>query len=147
MRNSLVISDRSYSVGLLLAAPPAFPGYPPGIPGLEPCDDSEVRHVGRSCLMWFGQHIWWEYLLRKNIDSGGGTHGFAYRVRNGGNTMDISYIDLVEAEREGQMAVCVKVAESIRALQTEGFTSIHEALEAAARIVESIGHSASTDAP
>ncbi|NDI02534.1 MAG: hypothetical protein EBY57_12235 [Actinobacteria bacterium] len=97
--------------------------------------------------MWFGQHIWWEYLLRKNIDSGGGTHGFAYRVGNGENTVDISYIDLVEAEREGQMAVCVKVAESIRALQTEGFTSIHEALEAAARIVENIGHSASTDAP
>ena len=97
--------------------------------------------------MWFGQHIWWEYLLRKNIDSGGGTHGFACLVRNGENTMDISYIDLVEAEREGQMAVCVKVAESIRALQTERFTSIHEALEAAARIVESIGHSASIDAP
>jgi hypothetical protein len=97
--------------------------------------------------MWFGQHIWWEYLARTNTDSGGGTHGFAYRVRNGENTVDISYIDLVEAEREGQMAVCVKVAERIRALQTEGFTSIHEALEAAARIVESIGHSASTDAP
>ena len=61
--------------------------------------------------------------------------------------MDISYTDLVEAEREGLMAVCVKVAESIRALQTEGFSSVQEALEAAARIVESIGHSAPTDAP
>lgn len=61
--------------------------------------------------------------------------------------MDISYMDLVEAEREGQMAVCVKVADSIRALRTEGFSSIHKALEAAARIVESIGHSTSTDTP
>ena len=61
--------------------------------------------------------------------------------------MNISYIDLVEAEREGQMAVCVKVAERIRALQTEGFSSVHQALEAAARIVESIGHSTSTDTP
>ena len=97
--------------------------------------------------MWFRQETSWEYLARTNTDGGGGTHGFACLVRNGENTMDISYIDLVEAEREGQMAVCAKVAESIRALQTEGFTSIHEALEAAARIVESIGHSASTDAP
>lgn len=61
--------------------------------------------------------------------------------------MDISYMDLVEAERESQMAICVKMAESIKALQTEGVTSVHQALEAAARIVESIGHSASTDAP
>ena len=74
-------------------------------------------------------------------------HSFAHRLGNGENKMNISYMDLVEAEREGQMAVCVKVAESIRALQTEGFPSIHEALEAAARIVENIGHSASTDAP
>jgi len=103
--------------------------------------------VGRSCLVWFGQHIWWDYLARTITDSGGGTHGFAHRVRNGENTVDISYIDLVEAEREGQMATCVKVAESVRALQSEGFSSVHEALEAAARIVASIGHSASTDAP
>ena len=96
--------------------------------------------------MWFRQETSWEYPAGTNTDGGGCTHSFAQRVRNGENTMDISYIDLVEAEREGQMAVCVKVAESIRALQTEGFTSIHEALEAAARIVESIGHSASTDA-
>jgi hypothetical protein len=61
--------------------------------------------------------------------------------------MNISYVDLVEAEREGQMAVCVKVAGSIRALQAEGFSCVHEALEAAARIVESIGHSTSTDTP
>ena len=65
----------------------------------------------------------------------------------GESAMDISYTDLVEAEREGQMAVCEKVAESVRALQSEGFSSVHEAQEAAARIVESIGHSASTDAP
>ena len=103
--------------------------------------------MGRSCLVWFGQHIWWDYLARTITDSGGGTHGFAHRVRNGENTVDISYIDLVEAEREGQMATCVKVAESVRALQSEGFSSVHEALEAAARIVASIGHSASTDAP
>lgn len=63
------------------------------------------------------------------------------------SAMDISYTDLVEAEREGQMAICEKVAESVRALQSEDFSSVHEALEAAARIVESIGHSASTDAP
>ena len=61
--------------------------------------------------------------------------------------MDISYMDLVEAEREGQMAICARVAESIRALQSDRFSSVHKALEAAARIVESIGHSASTDAP
>ncbi len=61
--------------------------------------------------------------------------------------MDISYMDLVEAERESQMAICVKVAESIKALQTGGVTSVHEALVAAARIVENIWHSASTDAP
>ena len=97
--------------------------------------------------MWFGQHIWREYLARANTDGGGCKHGFAHRYRNGENTMDISYIDLVEAEREGQMAVCAKVAERIRALQTEGFSCVHEALEAAARIVENIGHSASTDAP
>jgi len=65
----------------------------------------------------------------------------------GESAMDISYTDLVEAEREGQMAICVKVAESVRALQSEGFSSVHEALEAAARIVASIGHSASTSAP
>ena len=65
----------------------------------------------------------------------------------GESAMDISYTDLVEAEREGQMAVCEKVAESVRALQSEGFSSVHGAQEAAARIVESIGHSASTDAP
>ena len=147
MRDSWIIIDRSYPVGLLLAAPPAFPGNPPGIPGLQACDNSAVSHTARSCLMWFRQETLWEYLARTNTDGGGGTHGFACLVRNGENTMDISCIDLVEAEREGQMAVCAKVAESIRALQTEGFTSIHEALEAAARIVESIGHSASTDAP
>jgi len=45
------------------------------------------------------------------------------------------------------MAICVKVAESVRALQSQDFSSVHEALEAAARIVENIGHSASTDAP
>ena len=97
--------------------------------------------------MGFRQHMWWEYLARTNTDGGGCTHGIAHRYENGENTMDISYMDLVEAEREGQMAVCVKVADSIRALRTEGFSSIHKALEAAARNVESIGHSTSTDTP
>ena len=60
--------------------------------------------------------------------------------------MSISYMDLVEAEREGQMAVCVKVAEAIRALKSENFSSIRDALDAAAGIVEGVGQSASTDA-
>ena len=60
--------------------------------------------------------------------------------------MNISYMDLVEAEREGQMAVCVKVAEAIRSLKSENFSSIREALDAAAGIVEGVGHNASTDA-
>ena len=60
--------------------------------------------------------------------------------------MNISYMDLVEAEREGQMVVCVKVAEAIRSLKSENFSSIREALDAAAGIVESVGHSASADA-
>ena len=55
-------------------------------------------------------------------------------------------MDLVEAEREGQMAVCVKVAEAIRSLKTENFSSIQQALDAAAGIVESVGHNASADA-
>lgn len=57
--------------------------------------------------------------------------------------MNISYMDLVEAEREGQMAVCVKVAEAIRSLKSENFSSIREALDAAAGIVEGVGHNAS----
>lgn len=60
--------------------------------------------------------------------------------------MNISYVDLVEAEREGQIAVCVKVAEAIRALKVENFSSIQQALDAAAVIVEGVGHGASTDA-
>ena len=38
--------------------------------------------------------------------------------------MNISYVDLVEAEREGQIAVCVKVAEAITALKAANFSSI-----------------------
>lgn len=60
--------------------------------------------------------------------------------------MNISYVDLVEAEREGQIAVCVKVAEAIRALKVENFSSIQQAFDAAAGIVEGVGHGASTDA-
>ena len=60
--------------------------------------------------------------------------------------MNLSYVDLVEAEREGQMAVCVKVAEAIRALTAENFSSKQQALDAAAGIVEGVGHGASTDA-
>jgi hypothetical protein len=55
-------------------------------------------------------------------------------------------MDLVEAEREGQVAVCVKVAEAIRSLKSENFSSIQEALDAAAGIVEGVGHNASTGA-
>ena len=36
--------------------------------------------------------------------------------------MNISYVDLVEAERKGQMAVCVEVAEANRALKSENFS-------------------------
>ena len=60
--------------------------------------------------------------------------------------MNISYMDLVEAEREGQMAVCVKVAEAIRSLKSENFSSIQEALDAAAGILGGVRHNASTDA-
>jgi len=60
--------------------------------------------------------------------------------------VNISYMDLVEAEREGQMAVCVKVAEAIRSLKSKNFSCIQEALDAAAGIVEGVGHSASADA-
>lgn len=60
--------------------------------------------------------------------------------------MNISYMDLVEAEREGQMAVCVKVAEAIRSLKSKNFSCIQDALDAAAGIVEGVGHNASTGA-
>ena len=59
--------------------------------------------------------------------------------------MNISYMDLVEAEREGQMTVCVKVAEAIRSLKSKNFSSIQQALDAAG-IVEGVGHNDSTDA-
>ena len=59
--------------------------------------------------------------------------------------MNISYMDLVEAEREGQMAVCVKVAEAIRSLKSEKFSSIQEALAAAAGIVEGVGRAQRVD--
>ena len=60
--------------------------------------------------------------------------------------MNISYVDLVEAERKGQMAVCVEVAEANRALKSENFSPIQKALDAAAGIVEGVRHGASTDA-
>ena len=57
-----------------------------------------------------------------------------------GEVMTISYTELVEAEREGQMYACLIVAREIRALSTREFGSVNEALEVAAKIVESVAH-------
>jgi predicted component of type VI protein secretion system len=50
--------------------------------------------------------------------------------------MTIQYDDLLEAEREGHMSGCMAVAQAIRDLEKQGYATIGEALEAAARLAE-----------